>query len=429
MKLNCITNKIPLTLCSVAVFTLAACGSDSTSQIEEDLANGGTSTINVSTDDDNASVADDTEAPVEETPIAADDPVAIDGPVVTDPAILPSCTSALSDSDGDGFGFENNQSCVVDATTQPAPVNQPDPAPSDDPPVAEVPDVEDPVAEEPVAEDPVIDDPIAEVPVVDEPVADVPVVDEPVVVPPPVISTAFGTIQSTVFTPICSECHGPVGASAGLRLDATVSFSTIVGVASTEVPALSRIEPGDPDNSYLIQKIEGTQAIGAQMPLGGPPLPAETMAFFREWVSNGALPDGATIDTAASAFAPAVASASIDQDAVLDRMPETLSIVWTSPVDNSSLSDATVSLVRSGGDGTFNDGNEVAVDVYTAETTNPYITTLVTTELKPTEDSFQLRILGDGDTVARSVDALTIDGNGNGAAGGNFIRNFVIEIP
>ena len=429
MKLNCITNKIPLTLCSVAVFTLAACGSDNTSQIEEDLANSGTSTINVSTDDDNASVADDTEAPVEETPIAADDPVAIDGPVVTDPAILPSCTSALSDSDGDGFGFENNQSCVVDATTQPAPVNQPEPAPSDDPPVAEVPDVEDPVAEEPVAEDPVIDDPIAEVPVVDEPVADVPVVDEPVVVPPPVISTAFGTIQSTVFTPICSECHGPVGASAGLRLDATVSFSTIVGVASTEVPALSRIEPGDPDNSYLIQKIEGTQAIGAQMPLGGPPLPAETMAFFREWVSNGALPDGATIDTAASAFAPAVASASIDQDAVLDRMPETLSIVWTSPVDNSSLSDATVSLVRSGGDGTFNDGNEVAVDVYTAETTNPYITTLVTTELKPTEDSFQLRILGDGDTVARSVDALTIDGNGNGAAGGNFIRNFVIENP
>ena len=165
------------------------------------------------------------------------------------------------------------------------------------------------------------------------------------------------------------------------------------------------------------------------MPLGGPPLPAETMAFFREWVSNGALPDGATIDTAASAFAPAVASASIDQDAVLDRMPETLSIVWTSPVDNSSLSDATVSLVRSGGDGTFNDGNEVAVDVYTAETTNPYVTTLVTTELKPTEDSFQLRILGNGDTVARSVDALTIDGNGNGAAGGNFIRNFVIEIP
>jgi len=415
MKLNCITNKIPLTLCSVAVFTLAACGSDSTSQIEEDLANGGTATINASTDDDTASVADDTEAPVEETPIAADDPVAIDEPVVTDPAILPSCTSALSDSDGDGFGFENNQSCVVDATTQPAPVNQPEPAPSDDPPVAEVPDVEDPVAEEPVAEDPVIDDPIAEVPVVDEPVADVPVVDEPVVVPPPVISTAFGTIQSTVFTPICSECHGPVGASAGLRLDAAVSFSTIVGVASTEVPALSRIEPGDPDNSYLIQKIEGTQAIGAQMPLGGPPLPAETMAFFREWVSNGALPDGATIDTAASAFAPAVASASIDQDAVLDRMPETLSIVWTSPVDNSSLSDATVSLVRSGGDGTFNDGNEVAVDVYTAETTNPYVTTLVTTELKPTEDSFQLRILGDGDTVARSVDALTIDGNGNGA--------------
>ena len=464
MKLKYPTKNFPLTVCSfAALITLAACDSDSTSQIEEDLANGGTATITISADDDVDTGTNDVEAPVTDAPEAADVPTTADDPVVADddpvvvaPTVLPSCASALSDSDGDGFGFENNQSCVVDASSQPAPVT-PEPTPPVDQPVAEVPVVEEPVAEvpaveepvaevpvveEPVAEvpeEPVVEEPVAEAPVVEEPVAEAPVVEEPVVeapvveepvAAPPVISTAFGTIQSTVFTPICSECHGPAFASAGLRLDEAVSFSAIVGVASTEVPTLSRIEPGDPDNSYLIQKIEGTQAIGAQMPLGGPPLPPETMAFFREWVSNGALPDGAVIEPSdVAAFAPRVASASVDQNAVMDRMPESVTIVWTSPVDNSSLSDATVSLVRSGGDGTFNDGNEIAVDIYTAETENPYVTTLVTAELKPTEDNFQLRILGDGDTVARSVDAVAIDGNGNGTAGGNFVRDFVIEKP
>jgi len=32
---------------------------------------------------------------------------------------LPSCASAVSDSDGDGFGFENGQSCLVVGSQQP----------------------------------------------------------------------------------------------------------------------------------------------------------------------------------------------------------------------------------------------------------------------------------------------------------------------
>ena len=98
----------------------------------------------------------------------------------------------------------------------------------------------------------------------------------------------FASIQSHVFTPICSVCHAGGSAPQGLRLDASNSYSMLVGVSSSEVPSLKRIAAGDPDNSYLIQKIEGHAAVGARMPFGGPYLDANTIALMRQWVSNGA---------------------------------------------------------------------------------------------------------------------------------------------
>ena len=260
-----------------------------------------------------------------------------------------------------------------------------------------------------------------------QPVTDATAVDaeepEAIDVSAPMASSAFGTIQSTVFTPICSECHGPVGASAGLRLDEAASFAAIVGVTSSEVPALTRIAPGDPDNSYLIQKLEGTAAVGAQMPLGGPPLPQDTIDFIRQWVSDGALPDS----TDALALAPRVTSMSIENDASLHRMPDAVSIVWTSAVDSNSFNEATVSLLRSGGDGSFNEGNESAISVSVAKSSSPYMTTLLINDLNSIEDTFQLRITGEGDVYARGTDANNIDGDGNGLPGGNFIRRFTIK--
>jgi hypothetical protein len=66
----------------------------------------------------------------------------------------------------------------------------------------------------------------------------------------------------------------------------------LVGVPSTEVPSLLRVKPGDPDNSYIIQKLEGHAAVGAQMPFGCPTsqpcLPTTTIAFIRQWITDGA---------------------------------------------------------------------------------------------------------------------------------------------
>jgi hypothetical protein len=71
-----------------------------------------------------------------------------------------------------------------------------------------------------------------------------------------------------------------------------LSYGMIVGVPSQEAPSLLRIKPGDPDNSYLVQKIEGQAAVGAQMPDGCPVtqpcLSQATIAMIREWVSEGA---------------------------------------------------------------------------------------------------------------------------------------------
>ena len=39
------------------------------------------------------------------------------------------------------------------------------------------------------------------------------------------------------------------------------SYASLVGVTSIEKPALQRVAPGDPENSYIIHKLEGRAGI------------------------------------------------------------------------------------------------------------------------------------------------------------------------
>jgi hypothetical protein len=111
-----------------------------------------------------------------------------------------------------------------------------------------------------------------------------------VVGPPPNPNATFTAIQQNVFSAICTECHSGPSPSGGLSLAAGQAYNNIVGVASGGRPALQLIEPGNPDNSYLIRKLEGEPDIaGSRMPLGQNPLPQSTINNIREWVSNGAL--------------------------------------------------------------------------------------------------------------------------------------------
>jgi mono/diheme cytochrome c family protein len=99
-------------------------------------------------------------------------------------------------------------------------------------------------------------------------------------------------IQPTVFTEFCANCHSGGGGSLPSSLNLTSaadSHANLVSVASSQQPALNLVEPGNPDDSYLIRKLEGGPNIsGGQMPQGGPFLDQATIDVIRQWITEGA---------------------------------------------------------------------------------------------------------------------------------------------
>lgn len=152
----------------------------------------------------------------------------------------------------------------------------------------------------------------------------------------------FDSIQAHVFTPICSVCHAGATAPQGLRLDAANSYNLLVGVPSTEVPSLQRVKAGDPANSYIIRKLEGTAAVGVQMPYGGPYLPAETIAVIRQWIQNGA-PRTPPLTAGAADFKLATASPS---DGEIVTAPERIVLAFNAELDATRVDEAAVRLER-----------------------------------------------------------------------------------
>lgn len=156
--------------------------------------------------------------------------------------------------------------------------------------------------------------------------------------PPPPLSADFESLQANIFTPICSVCHAGASAPEGLRLDAANSYNLLVGVPSTEVPSVLRVKPGDPANSYIIQKLQGTAAVGAQMPFGCPStqpcLPASTIAFIQQWITNGAPPAGAT---SAAAVAPFAVTSIVPDGETVKLAPPQVMIAFNHELDVSQL--------------------------------------------------------------------------------------------
>lgn len=111
-----------------------------------------------------------------------------------------------------------------------------------------------------------------------------------VVVNPVVTAVNYVAQIQPIFDGRCIGCHNASLAPQSLILDADNSYSLLVNVASKEVPSLKRVKPGDPDNSYLVQKIEGTAAVGERMPLNRDPLTDAQIALIRRWISEGANP-------------------------------------------------------------------------------------------------------------------------------------------
>jgi hypothetical protein len=118
--------------------------------------------------------------------------------------------------------------------------------------------------------------------------------------PTPDLTPTFSSIQRNILTSsdssgraACNNCHTTAGGRvppAGMDLGSPNAHAQLVNVPSTFNPGAIRVVPGDPENSYLIHKLEGRSGIvGLRMPRSGPPYLTEgQIRVIRRWIENGA---------------------------------------------------------------------------------------------------------------------------------------------
>ena len=115
--------------------------------------------------------------------------------------------------------------------------------------------------------------------------------------PPGCPTVSYNSNIQPLFNRSCatsSQCHGPNGAQ-GLDLSQGVAIRNTVGVKSTQQPRKLLIKAGDPDVSYLLQKMLGTPGIsGVLMPQGCPgnPIggavcpPPDEISAVEQWITE-----------------------------------------------------------------------------------------------------------------------------------------------
>jgi hypothetical protein len=104
----------------------------------------------------------------------------------------------------------------------------------------------------------------------------------------------YDGIASTVIVPRCATgaCHGGATPVNFPSCEADRWYDAMVGVPSLQAPGMNLIEPGDPEQSYLVHKLRGTQGVvgggGARMPVADAPLGDAEQAALEAWITNGA---------------------------------------------------------------------------------------------------------------------------------------------
>jgi hypothetical protein len=162
------------------------------------------------------------------------------------------------------------------------------------------------------------------------------------------VTADLQSIEENVFTPICSKCHIGPSAPEGLQLDAAHAYDDLVGVPSVEEPNLERVNPGNPDLSYMVLKIEGAAGIeGAQMPFGETPLPQSTIDAIRQWITNGA-PNLPAAAAAAASRGFAVKSIVPADKSIVNAPLKRILVAFTAEVDASLVNESTLTLERIG---------------------------------------------------------------------------------
>ena len=115
--------------------------------------------------------------------------------------------------------------------------------------------------------------------------------------PSPNLEVTFSSIKTEILETTdlagrtaCGNCHNNVGRVPAAQLNLrTDPYNALVGVPSRFHPGATLVIPGNPDDSYLIRKLEGRDITGVRMPQSGPPyLTAGQISVIRRWIEIGA---------------------------------------------------------------------------------------------------------------------------------------------
>ena len=104
------------------------------------------------------------------------------------------------------------------------------------------------------------------------------------------------SIQTEIFDRRCNmpACHSTKSHAGDLILEAGISHGQLVGVPATLAPTKVRVVAGDPDASFLVDKVVPPvePSEGMIMPWGAPQgLASHEVAALRGWIEQGAGPD------------------------------------------------------------------------------------------------------------------------------------------
>lgn len=206
----------------------------------------------------------------------------------------------------------------------------------------------------------------------------------------------------------------------------------LVGIQSGQDAGLQRVEAGDPDNSYLVQKLEGTASSGQQMPPGAA-LPQSEIDVIRQWITDGALDDRVVVLDPIT-----VTSLSPMPNAALTAQPASIVAGFSRELNQATVDATTFLLSGSGGDGTFADGNEVQITAaaISVPAANPQSAVFDLTGVVLADDTYRIQLLGGATNAIMDLDGNALDGeyfgnlpSGNGIAGGDFMVQFTIATP
>jgi len=226
-----------------------------------------------------------------------------------------------------------------------------------------------------------------------DPTDNTPTETTPTETPPTETTVDFESIQNNVFDKYCTRCHSGFNAPLGLRLDEAYSYNNLYMATASQNSNFFRVNPGDPNSSYLIRKLEGNA--GTRMPLGEAKLPQSTIDEIRQWITDGALNTQPSSKTSA-ALSFTFKSIWPADNTVLNNSPESIYISFSREIDSSYLYNLSLILID-------DEENRKALDLHLS-LDNPNTVLADLSEVRLSSGNYQIKLEMDINNPIRDLE-------------------------